>query len=121
MNAMELVKTNQAAVAPPGMLKLLLPISLASLLVACGTGDDTTATAEPEKVLHVYNWADYIAESTIQNFEARTGIRVVYDVYDASEVLETKLLAGSSGYDAGRGGARMPSASQPVPHERWHD
>jgi len=32
-----------------------------------------------------------------------------------------KLLTGSSGYDAGRAGARMPSASQPVPHERWHD
>jgi len=78
---------------------IFLPILLASLLVACGTGDDTAATAEPEKVLHVYNWADCIAESTIQDFEARTGIRVVYDVYDASEVLETKLLTGSSSYD----------------------
>jgi putrescine transport system substrate-binding protein len=116
-----MVVINQAPVAPPGMLKLLLPISLASLLVACSTGDDSATAAKSDKVLHVYNWADYIAESTIQDFEARTGIRVVYDVYDASEVLETKLLTGSSGYDAVRAGARMPSASQPVPHERWHD
>jgi putrescine transport system substrate-binding protein len=81
------------------MPKTLLPILLAPLLAACGTGDDAASTAEPEKVLHVYNWADYIAESTLQDFEARTGIKVVYDVYDASEVLETKLLTGSSGYD----------------------
>jgi putrescine transport system substrate-binding protein len=74
------------------MLKSLLPVLLATLLVACGTGDETATAAKSEKVLHVYNWADYIAESTIQNFEARTGIEVVYDVYDASEVLETKLL-----------------------------
>jgi hypothetical protein len=55
---MEPVNINHAPVAPPGMLRHLLPIFLASLLVACGTGDDTTATAELEKVLHVYNWAD---------------------------------------------------------------
>jgi len=49
--------------------------------------------------LHVYNWSDYIAEDTVAKFEAETGIRVVYDVYDSNEVLEAKLLAGSSGYD----------------------
>ena len=80
-----------------GMLKIFLPIVLASLVVACGTGDENAAAATSEKVLHVYNWADYIAESTIRDFEARTGIKVVYDVYDASEVLETKLLTGPSG------------------------
>jgi spermidine/putrescine-binding protein len=37
---------------------------------------------KPEKILHVYNWADYIGESTIRDFEARTGIKVVYDVFD---------------------------------------
>lgn len=81
------------------MLRTFLPIFFASLLVACGISDENAGAANSEKVLHVYNWADYIAESTIQDFEARTGIKVVYDVYDASEVLETKLLTGSSGYD----------------------
>jgi putrescine transport system substrate-binding protein len=52
-----------------------------------------------ENVIHVYNWSDYIAEDTIAKFEAATGIKVVYDVYDSNEVLEAKLLAGSSGYD----------------------
>ena len=49
--------------------------------------------------LFIYNWSDYIAEDTIANFEAETGIDVTYDVYDSNEVLEAKLLAGNSGYD----------------------
>lgn len=49
--------------------------------------------------LHVYNWNDYIAQSTIPVFEERTGIKIVYDVYDSNEVLEAKVLAGSSGFD----------------------
>ncbi len=49
--------------------------------------------------LNIYNWSDYIAEDTIEKFEAETGIDVTYDVYDSNEVLEAKLLAGSSGYD----------------------
>lgn len=49
--------------------------------------------------LHVYNWSDYIAEDTVSNFEEKTGIKVVYDVYDSNEVAEAKLLAGRSGYD----------------------
>lgn len=55
--------------------------------------------AQEEKVLNIYNWSDYIAEDTIANFEAETGIKVNYDVYDSNEVLESKLIAGSSGYD----------------------
>ena len=51
------------------------------------------------QVLKVYNWSDYIAEDTIANFETETGIKVTYDMYDSNEVLEAKMLAGSSGYD----------------------
>jgi putrescine transport system substrate-binding protein len=52
-----------------------------------------------ENVVNVYNWSDYIAEDTIANFEAETGIKVNYDVYDNNEIVDAKLLAGSSGYD----------------------
>lgn len=52
-----------------------------------------------EKVLNVYNWSDYIAEDTIQKFEAETGIKVNYDVFDSNEIVEAKLLTGSTGYD----------------------
>lgn len=57
------------------------------------------AAAQEEKVLNIYNWSDYIAEDTIPDFEERTGIDVNYDVFDSNEVLEAKLLTGSSGYD----------------------
>src|SRR5215469_15381236 len=56
--------------------------------------------------LDVYNWSDYIAPDTIPKFEAETGIKVTYDVYDSNEVLEAKLLSGGSGYDI-----VVPSAS----------
>ena len=69
--------------------------ALAALV--CAAGFSFTANAKDE--LHVYNWSDYIAEDTLTNFEAASGIKVVYDVYDSNEVLEAKLLAGSSGYD----------------------
>jgi putrescine transport system substrate-binding protein len=52
-----------------------------------------------DNVVNVYNWSDYIAEDTIANFEAKTGIKVNYDVYDNNEIVDAKLLAGSSGYD----------------------
>lgn len=52
-----------------------------------------------DRVVNVYNWSDYIDDSILSDFTKETGIKVVYDVYDANEVLETKLLAGGSGYD----------------------
>ncbi len=52
-----------------------------------------------EAFVNVYNWSDYVAESTLADFTKQSGIKVVYDVYDSNEVLETKLLAGGSGYD----------------------
>ena len=59
----------------------------------------TVFASAQERVVNVYNWSDYIAEDTLANFEKETGIKVVYDVFDSNEVLEAKLLAGSSGYD----------------------
>ena len=49
--------------------------------------------------LHVYNWADYVGKDTIAQFERTTGIKVVYDTYDADETLEARMMAGDSGYD----------------------
>jgi putrescine transport system substrate-binding protein len=52
-----------------------------------------------ERVVNVYNWSDYIDPKVIEAFTKETGIRVTYDTYDNNEILETKLLAGRSGYD----------------------
>jgi putrescine transport system substrate-binding protein len=79
----------------------LLAIAFA-VLAACGGGDNETADLSDgaeDKTLHVYNWADYIGQTTIADFEAKTDIKVTYDTYDSNEVLETKLLTGRSGYD----------------------
>lgn len=80
--------------------------ALVLLLAGCGGKKEETpaaggpaATAAEEEVLHVYNWSDYIDEGAIPEFEKRTGIKVVYDVFDSNEVLETKLLTGKTGYD----------------------
>lgn len=64
-----------------------------TLTIALAAG---AATAEE---LRVYNWSDYIDEALLEKFEAETGIDLIYDVFDSNEVLETKMLAGSSGYD----------------------
>ncbi|HCV41674.1 MAG TPA: spermidine/putrescine ABC transporter substrate-binding protein PotF, partial [Pseudomonas sp.] len=45
------------------------------------------------------SWADYVAPQTLQRFEKETGYKVRYDTFDTTEVLETKLLTGGSGYD----------------------
>jgi putrescine transport system substrate-binding protein len=64
------------------------------------------ARADEQKLLNIYNWSDYIADDTVPRFQRETGIKVNYDVYDSNEMLETKLLAGGSGYDL-----VVPSAS----------
>jgi putrescine transport system substrate-binding protein len=79
-------------------------------LIACGakhtaaTGSGVSSTGprgstDEEKVLNVYNWSDYIAPEVVPNFEKEYGIKVHYDVFDSNEVLQTKLLAGQTGYD----------------------
>ncbi|MCX4217279.1 MULTISPECIES: polyamine ABC transporter substrate-binding protein [Pseudomonas] len=72
------------------VFKLCLPALLLTVSIA--------VQAE-EKTLNLYSWADYVAPETLQRFEKETGIHVRYDTFDTSEVLETKLLTGGSGYD----------------------
>ena len=88
-------------------------IALGCLLAlsACGgrkSGSDAASApqAGSGKVLNLYIWSDYVAPNTLSDFEKETGIKVHVAYYDANETLETKLLAGSSGYDV-----VVPSAS----------
>src|SRR5271170_3082901 len=83
--------------------------SVLVLATALPGGVPCAAAEEPR--LNVYNWSDYIAPDTIAKFEAETGIRVTYDVYDGNEVLEAKLLSGRS-YDV-----VVPSASPFMAHQ----
>jgi putrescine transport system substrate-binding protein len=91
---------------------VLTAASLMLAVTACGKKESAEqaqqpgAAAQEEKVLHVFNWSDYIAEDTVPNFEKQSGIKVTYDVFDSNDVLETRLLAGNSGFDL-----VVPSAS----------
>lgn len=63
----------------------------------------TTVLAQPataaDRELRIYNWSDYIEKSVLEDFTKETGIKITYDVFDSNDVLETKMLAGGSGYD----------------------
>jgi putrescine transport system substrate-binding protein len=77
--------------------------SLVTVTIAAAGGAllQPSAVAQPatERVLNIYNWSDYIDPQVIEDFTRETGIKVRYDTFDSSDVLETKLLAGKSGYD----------------------
>jgi putrescine transport system substrate-binding protein len=68
-------------------------------LLAAAIGGAAACSAAEEKRLYIYNWSDFIGPDTIAKFEKLTGIKVTYDVYDAEETMEARLMAGSSGYD----------------------
>jgi putrescine transport system substrate-binding protein len=74
-------------------------ISLATSLTAGALALGLVAVAQAESTVHIYNWSDYIGETTLEDFEQASGIKPIYDVFDSNETLEGKLLAGRSGYD----------------------
>jgi putrescine transport system substrate-binding protein len=71
----------------------------AALALVAGAAAINLAAAQNAPVINVYNWSDYIEPKVIEAFTKETGIKVQYDTFDANETLETKLLAGKSGYD----------------------
>jgi len=79
--------------------------ALPLLLDACGRAtpladDSPDAILGPvEKELHIYNWSDYIAASTIEGFTREFGVQVTYDTYESNEEMVAKLVAGGAGYD----------------------
>ncbi len=77
--------------------EILIAIVATCLVSACGETGGTTD--ESANIVNVYNWADYISPEVLDIFEAETGIKVNYDLYDSSEVVDVKLLTGNSGYD----------------------
>jgi putrescine transport system substrate-binding protein len=80
-------------------------LALGCILVLSACGDRKSASGSAagdkagDKVLNLYIWSDYLAANTLSDFEKQTGIKVHVAYFDANETLETKLLAGSSGFD----------------------
>lgn len=70
---------------------------LAALAMVCLMSGQMAVARE--RVVNVYNWTDYVDPRVLEDFTKETGIKLVYDTYDNNEIVETKLLAGKSGYD----------------------
>jgi putrescine transport system substrate-binding protein len=75
-----------------------MPRSFAVTAAAIATLWAGSAGAQGQ-IVNVYNWSDYIEPTVIRDFSTETGIKVRYDTFDSNDTLETKLLAGKSGYD----------------------
>jgi putrescine transport system substrate-binding protein len=71
-----------------------LGIAVLTLIATVSAG-----AQQRDRTVNVYNWSDYVEPTVIESFTKETGIKVKYDTFDANETLETKLLAGKSGYD----------------------
>ncbi len=79
-----------------GQISARRVIATSIAVAAMAIGHAVVAT---DNEVRVYNWSDYIDEENLKAFTAETGIKVVYDVFDSNDTLETKLLAGKTGYD----------------------
>ncbi|MFK4754159.1 polyamine ABC transporter substrate-binding protein [Oceanobacter antarcticus] len=74
-------------------------LKLSALMASVCALTAASSALAADKELNIYNWSDYIYPEAVAEFEQKTGIKVNYDVYDSNEVLEAKLMTGSSGYD----------------------
>jgi putrescine transport system substrate-binding protein len=74
------------------------PIGVSAAIVLALAFLSSPAGAQ-QRTVNFYNWSNYIAPGVLEDFTKETGIKVVYDTFDANETLETRLLAGKSGYD----------------------
>src|SRR3954470_251373 len=80
------------------MPRSISPILVAVALLAVALAP-AVAQTKKERIVNIYNWTDYIDPAVIADFTKDTGIKVRYDTFDSNDILETKLLAGRTGYD----------------------
>ena len=124
------------------MKKSLLTVMLALALAACGGSDNGQKSADKKAenqaassapsaanveslpqtdALNIYNWSNYVDESTVDDFKKKNNLKVTYDLYENNETLETKVLTGKSGYDmAVPGIAFLPRQIQAGAYQKVH-
>jgi putrescine transport system substrate-binding protein len=83
---------NTARQSRKGIMRALAVVLSALAVIAPAAG-------QGERVVNFYNWSDYIDPAVLDDFTKETGIKVKYDTFDSNDMLETKLLAGRTGYD----------------------
>ncbi|MCP1444821.1 putrescine transport system substrate-binding protein [Pseudomonas sp. GGS8] len=59
----------------------------------------STSVGAVESGMYLYNWFGFIAPETPKEFEQETGTRMHMDAFDSAEIMQSKLMAGHTGYD----------------------
>ena len=76
---------------------MLSAAMLMGILAGCGgTGGEA---GNGKGVVKVFNWGEYIDESIFADFEAQTGIEVIYKTYPDNEGMYGTLKGGGADYD----------------------
>lgn len=102
--------------------KNLLAVGLASIVSV-----SATQAADDDKTVNVWNWSDYIAENTVEDFTKATNIKANYALFDSNEMVEARMLSGRTGFDAivipsyyvprlGKAGALEPLDKSKIPN-----
>ena len=75
-------------------------VSLLISLIIMFSALSVAAAAEETIVLNVYNWGEYIEQSTIDMFEEKyPHIDVNYTTFDSNEAMYSKIVSGAASYD----------------------
>ena len=90
----------------------------ACLLAACNPAHEAQPAQAREQVLNLYSWAEYFPSPVLRQFEAETGIKVNFSVFDSNDVAETTLSAGDSGFDLVTVNA-VPHLGRQIPKGLW--
>lgn len=71
----------------------LFIVLIALLLAACSSSNEQADSAEQELAdqLFVFNWADYIPQEVIDDFEEEFGVEVVYSTFSSNQEMLTKV------------------------------
>lgn len=88
---------------------------------AASSAPVTTADLPQTDTLNIYNWSNYVDESTVEDFKKANNLNLTYDLYENNEMLEAKMLTGKSGYDLGVPGiAFLPRQIQAGAYQKIH-
>ena len=105
-----------SAISCAHVARRTLLVCLGALLAACHSA--ATPTTAPQRVLNLYSWAEYFPDAVLKQFEAETGIKVNYSVFDSNDAAETTLSAGHSGFDLVTVNA-SPHLGRQIPQRLW--
>lgn len=102
-----------------GLAAFMLAGSLGACTAPSSPATQAAPAPEADAVLNLYAWADYFPSAVLRRFEAETGIRVNFSVFDSNDVAETTLSAGHSGFDLVTVNA-SPHLGRQIPKGLWH-